>query len=48
MARKGFTDEVARLDRPEQAPILARVVLIENGYPTDETFIAQTPPPNYQ
>lgn len=47
-ARKGFEDEVARLDHPEQAPILARVVLVENGYPTKERFIAQTPPSNYQ
>lgn len=48
LAKKGFTEEVARLDRPEQAPILARVVLVENGFPTDERFIAQTPPPNYR
>lgn len=47
-ARTGFEEQVADLDRPEQAPILARVVLIEEGYPTDERFIAQTPPPNYQ
>jgi hypothetical protein len=47
-ARAGFEERVADLDRPEQAPILARVVLIEDGYPTDERFIAQTPPPNYQ
>jgi hypothetical protein len=47
-ARKAFKEEIARLDRPEQAPILARVVLVENGYPTDERFIAQTPPSNYQ
>lgn len=47
-ARRGFEKKVADLDRPEQAPILAKVVLIENGYPTDERFIAQTPPPNYR
>ena len=47
-ARKGFEERVAYLDRPEQAPILARLVLVENGYPTNERFIAQTPPPNYQ
>ena len=46
--RRGFEKKMADLDRPEQAPILARVMLIENGYRTDERFIAQTPPPNYR
>ena len=47
-ARSGFEKKVADLDRPEQAPILARVIHLENGYPTDEKFIAQIPPPNYR
>jgi hypothetical protein len=47
-ARTEFEKELERLDNPEQSPILARVVLIENGYPTDERFIAQTPSPNYR
>jgi hypothetical protein len=28
--------------------VLARVVLTQNGQATEEHFIAQTPPPNYQ
>jgi hypothetical protein len=47
-ARSEFEEEVERLDTSEQSPILARVVLIQNGQVTDERFIAQTPPPNYQ
>jgi hypothetical protein len=30
------------------APVLARVWLIQNKQVVDERFIAQTPPPNYQ
>lgn len=47
-AREGFRELLAGLNRTDKAPILARVVLVENGHPTDERFIAQTPPPNYQ
>lgn len=46
-ARTEFQERVAYLAHPERAPIPARVDLIENGYPIDERFIAQTPPPNY-
>jgi hypothetical protein len=47
-ARAAFKELIAHYDRPEQAPILLKLVLIENGHPTDERFIAQTPPPNYR
>lgn len=47
-ARGRFEQEVAWLEDPASNPILARVVLIQNGQATDERFIAQTPPPNYQ
>ena len=47
-ARTEFEKEVERLHSTEQSPILARVVLMERGQATDERFIAQTPPPNYQ
>lgn len=47
-ARTAFKDQIAYLNAPEQRPILAKVVLIENKNPTDEQFVAQTPPPNYQ
>jgi hypothetical protein len=47
-ARTEFEKEVERLDNTEQSPILARVVLIEHSQVTEERFIAQTPPTNYQ
>lgn len=47
-AKQSFTEMVRSLKEPTQSPILARVVLIEQGQVTDERFIAQTPPPNYQ
>jgi hypothetical protein len=47
-ARTEFDKEVDRLNSTEHSPILARVVLMERGQATDERFIAQTPPPNYQ
>ena len=47
-ARTEFEKVVKRLDSIEQNPILARVVLFQNGQVADERFIAQTPPPNYQ
>ena len=47
-ARTEFEKEVERLDSPEQSPVLARIVLIEHGQVTDERFLAQTPPLNYQ
>jgi hypothetical protein len=47
-ARTEFENEVERLDSIEQYPILARIVLFQYGQVTDERFIAQPPPPNYQ
>ena len=47
-ARTAFKEQVAYLNDPERSPTLARVVLIEDGYPADERFIVQVPPPNYQ
>jgi len=47
-ARTEFEKEVERLHSTEQSAVLARVVLMEHGQATDERFIAQTPPPNYQ
>ncbi len=47
-ARTEFEKELERLDNTEQSPILARVLLFQNGQVTEERFIAQTPPPNYQ
>ncbi len=47
-ARARFQNEVDRLEDPQQSPILARIVLIEERRVTDERFIAQLPPPNYQ
>lgn len=47
-ARDEFEEDVRRLEDPTQNPILARLVLIQNGSVTDERFIAQVPPPNYQ
>ncbi|MDP9456056.1 MAG: hypothetical protein M3Q60_09750 [Actinomycetota bacterium] len=47
-ARAAFKEQVERLDGPERRPILARISLTEYGQVTDERFIAQTPPTNYQ
>jgi hypothetical protein len=47
-ARTAFAEQVAYLNDPVRSPILARVILIEDGYPSDERFIAQVPQPNYQ
>ncbi len=47
-ARTAFDKEVEGLDDARQNPILARVILLEDGWVTDERFIAQTPPSNYQ
>ncbi len=47
-ARESFEEMIRRLEDPKQSPILARVVLIEHGRVSDERFIVQVPPPNYQ
>ena len=47
-ARATFEEQVRRLEDPKQNPILGKVVLIEHGQVTDERFMVQTPPPNYQ
>ena len=47
-ARTAFDEEVERLEDAKQNPLLARVVLHEDGRVADERFIAQTPPSNYQ
>ena len=47
-ARARFNERVDYLEDPQRGPTLARVVLIEEGQVTDERFIAQVPPPNYQ
>ena len=47
-ARVRFKEQVERLEDPQRSPILARVILIEDGQVSDERFVAQLPPPNYQ
>src|ERR671912_663983 len=47
-ARAEYERMIEQLDNPAQSPVLARVVLIQDGYPTDERFVAQTPAPTYQ
>jgi hypothetical protein len=47
-AKVQFEKEIERLQDPSLQAVLARVVLIQNGQVTDERFIEQTPPPNYQ
>jgi hypothetical protein len=47
-ARARFKEQVDRLEDPQRSPILARVILIEEGQVSGERFIAQVPPPNYQ
>jgi hypothetical protein len=47
-ARAWFEGAVEQLENPAASPVLARVVLFQNGQVTDERFIARTPPPNYQ
>jgi len=47
-ARTRFEEEVERLDTPAQTPILAKVQLIEDGFPTDERFIVRVPPSTYR
>ena len=47
-ARARFNEQVAHLEDPRRGPTLARVILIEERQVTDERFIAQMPPPNYQ
>ncbi len=47
-ARARFKEEVDRLEDPQRSPVLARVILIEEGQVSDERFIAQVPPHNYQ
>jgi hypothetical protein len=43
-ARARFEEEIERLQDPKLPAVLAKVVLIQNGQATDETFIAQIPP----
>lgn len=47
-ARARFQEQVDRLEDPQRSPILGRVILIEEGQVTDEQFIAQVPPSDYQ
>lgn len=47
-ARARFNEQVDRLEDPQRSPTLAKVILIQDSHPTDERFIAQVPPPNYQ
>jgi hypothetical protein len=47
-ARAEFEAEIVRLQDSAQSPILARVFLVQDGQVTDEQFIVQLPPPNYQ
>jgi hypothetical protein len=47
-AKARFNEQVASLEDPQRSPTLARVILIEEGQVSDERFIAQVPPPNYQ
>jgi hypothetical protein len=47
-AKTAFEKEIARLKDPALKPVLARVLLVQDGVVTDERFVVQEPPPNYQ
>ena len=47
-AKTAFEQEIARLKDPALKPVLAWVYLVQDGQVTDERFVMQEPPPNYQ
>ncbi len=47
-ARAEFEREVAHFEAPDRGPTLAKIILIEDGFPADERFVARTPPTNVQ
>lgn len=46
-ASASYEQLLERLDTPEQAPLLAWVTLILNGFPEDKNFIVHLLAPNY-
>ena len=47
-AKTAFEQEIAWFEDPALKPVLAWVYLVQDGQVTDERFVMQEPPPNYQ
>jgi hypothetical protein len=47
-AKTAFEKKIEWFEDPALKPVLARVFLVQDGVVTDERFVVQEPPPNYQ
>jgi len=47
-AKTAFQKEIEWYEGPALKPVLAKVFLVQDGLVTDERFVVQKPPPNYQ